>query len=450
MSGRSKEPATAFRSSGKTRESASLPTSSSTKDPIQQRRLGSRFEKGGKTPSEPKKKDYPLHKLAFEGEFEKLKAEIQKKSKLRDFDINYLDGNGNTILHLAIHNKHTAIVKYLLAHPRINPLLDNSLGWSPLQEARASGNKDAVELVYKANQLMVRAEFETRLPMIAAALKSLPDFTMVIKWGLSTWVPLVSRYCPSDTYTIYKKGASLRLDSTLVGFENYEWLRGSVTVIFRGESKGNNFVFLHHDEQRAEYVMSELPEEDTKVLARDIDELMQQPLIHLESNLKLVFTPQNIWSGSQKTAQVAGFDCNLFNLEGLSFSLEQRTGNGTAVCSTTSYDEYQKAAGKLLYEKENISKSSKTFSCTAHLSKDFPLSTSDLLPIFEALAPTNESFARIKQILACDFPEDQFPLKIEIPAFPTVTASVLVESFQEGTVGPDKFEIPADYKKCVS
>jgi len=51
-------------------------------------------------------------------------------------------------------------------------------------------------------------------------------------------VPLVSRVCPSDVCRIWKSGASLRVDVTLLGFENMTWIRGRRSYIFRGDGTG--------------------------------------------------------------------------------------------------------------------------------------------------------------------------------------------------------------------
>lgn len=48
-------------------------------------------------------------------------------------------------------------------------------------------------------------------------------------------VPLVSRVCPSDVCRIWKSGAKLRVDITLLGFENMSWERGRRSLIFKGE-----------------------------------------------------------------------------------------------------------------------------------------------------------------------------------------------------------------------
>lgn len=55
-------------------------------------------------------------------------------------------------------------------------------------------------------------------------------------------VPLVSRVCPSDVCRIWKSGSNLRVDATLLGFENMTWIRGRRSYIFRGDG---NITLLH-------------------------------------------------------------------------------------------------------------------------------------------------------------------------------------------------------------
>jgi septin 4 len=45
--------------------------------------------------------------------------------------------------------------------------------------------------------------------------------------------------CPSDTYKIYKQGCNVRVDTTLVGFDQnvVNWERGNMSFIFKGAGK---------------------------------------------------------------------------------------------------------------------------------------------------------------------------------------------------------------------
>lgn len=43
--------------------------------------------------------------------------------------------------------------------------------------------------------------------------------------------------CPFDTYKVYKRGGNVRVDTTLVGFDNNKWQRGDRTYIFRGQGE---------------------------------------------------------------------------------------------------------------------------------------------------------------------------------------------------------------------
>lgn len=96
---------------------------------------------------------------------------------------------------------------------------------------------------------------EERRPNLVEALNRINDFYMELKWDFQSWgeqfvyfyivfcifcvVPLVSRILPSDICKIYKCGANIRLDTTLVDFSDMRWERGDISFIFNGKAPPN-------------------------------------------------------------------------------------------------------------------------------------------------------------------------------------------------------------------
>lgn len=83
-------------------------------------------------------------------------------------------------------------------------------------------------------------------------------------WNFSSWVPLLARLCPSDTYKIWKKGTSVRVDTTLVGLESLRWIRGDVSILFRVDDVEGPVTYLvdheHQIYQKGGTMADQLPD----------------------------------------------------------------------------------------------------------------------------------------------------------------------------------------------
>ncbi|KAK1603544.1 hypothetical protein QYE76_018862 [Lolium multiflorum] len=129
------------------------------------------------------------------------------------------DAGGDTALHLAVRLRLPSLASALAA-AGADPTLQNHAGWTPLQEALCLGCKDIAAVLLRAHRLAAWAKLRRRAPALSAALRRVQDFYLEVDFHFeSSVVPLLSRAAPSDTYRIWKRGANLRADTTLAGFD---------------------------------------------------------------------------------------------------------------------------------------------------------------------------------------------------------------------------------------
>lgn len=101
------------------------------------------------------------------------------------------------------------------------------------QEAVSSGNADLIRLIMTWRDYQRASARNTGIPDLLNKLKQAPDFYVEMKWEFTSWIPLVSKACPSDVYRIYKSGSNVRIDTTLIGFNGTGWERGNRSYIFQ-------------------------------------------------------------------------------------------------------------------------------------------------------------------------------------------------------------------------
>ncbi|KAJ3160113.1 Ankyrin repeat domain-containing protein 13C [Geranomyces michiganensis] len=143
---------------------------------------------------------------------------------------------GQTPLTLAISLGHADCVRALL-EAGASTIIKNAAGWTAFQEATSYGNRDVMELIYRCRRKELASWLRsTGTNVLKNLARDLGDFYVEMSWSFGSYVPFVSTLCPSDTYKVFKKGRSVRIDTTLVGFESLSWIRGDVSIIFTQDS----------------------------------------------------------------------------------------------------------------------------------------------------------------------------------------------------------------------
>ncbi|XP_054646199.1 ankyrin repeat domain-containing protein 13C isoform X3 [Dunckerocampus dactyliophorus] len=92
--------------------------------------------------------------------------------------------------------------------------------------------------------------------------------------------------------------------------------------------------------------------------------------------------------------------------------------------------------------------SKKNFKATVAMSQDFPLSIDSLLNVLEVIAPFKH-FNKLREFVQMKLPPG-FPVKLDIPVFPTITATVTFQEFRYDEFEESMFSVPNDYKEDPS
>ncbi|XP_062047519.1 ankyrin repeat domain-containing protein 13C isoform X2 [Lepus europaeus] len=388
---------------------------------------------------------YPVHECVFKGDVRRL------SSLIRTHNIGQKDNHGNTPLHLAVMlgNKVTALLRKLK------------------QQSRES--------------------VEEKRPRLLKALKELGDFYLELHWDFQSWVPLLSRILPSDACKIYKQGINIRLDTTLIDFTDMKCQRGDLSFIFNGDAApSESFVVLDNEQKVYQRIHHEESEMETE---EEVDILMSSDIYSATLSTKSIsFTrAQTGWLFREdKTERVGKFLADFYLVNGLvlesrkrrehlseedilrnkaimeslskggnimeqNFEPVRRQSLTPPPQNTITWEEYISAEnGKAPHlGRELVCKESKkTFKATIAMSQEFPLGIELLLNVLEVIAPFKH-FNKLREFVQMKLPPG-FPVKLDIPVFPTITATVTFQEFRYDEFDGSIFTIPDDYKEDPS
>ncbi|XP_032802989.2 ankyrin repeat domain-containing protein 13B-like isoform X1 [Petromyzon marinus] len=255
-----------------------------------------------------------LHRLVWDNRTSALETELNSSRH----DVEEVDPRGRTPLHLAVTLGHIECARLLLKHGA-NVAVENRQGWSVLQEAVSTGDPDMVQLILQHRDYRRVTRRLAGIPELMAKLRKATDFYVEMKWEFTSWVPLVSRVCPSDVYKVWKCGSNLRVDTTLLGFDHMTWQRGKRSFIFKGQDNGAVVLEVDHDRCLVYVETLSLAAPETDALLQAVRPSEAQLLLRLSSpvvsthvntkNIQFERNKSGIWGWrSEKSETINGYE----------------------------------------------------------------------------------------------------------------------------------------------
>lgn len=415
---------------------------------------------------------FPLHFLVWNNQYLELDRELQKK----ELDVERLDPRGRTPLELAVCLGHLESTRVLLRHTA-DPTHSSAQGWSILQEAVSTGDPELVQLVLQYRDFKRATERLAGIPELLSKLRQARDFYVEMKWEFTSWVPLVSKVCPSDVYRVWKSGSCLRVDTTLLGFEHMTWLKGRRSYIFKGGDDGAVVMEVDHEKQvvyTEPLVLS--PRDAPSLLAamqpsqENTAQRLTSPIVSTHLNTRNIAFERNksgIWGWrSEKSEVVSGYEAKVYSATNVELVTRSRTEhlsdqdksrskgsktplqsflgiaeqhtahngsnvsqcasphNPTAITAEEYFNPEFNLNGRDIGRPVELTSKVQKFKATLWLSESHPLSLAEqVTPIIDLMAISNAHFAKLRDFITLRLPPG-FPVKIEIPLFHVLNARV--------------------------
>jgi ankyrin repeat domain-containing protein 13 len=231
---------------------------------------------------------------------------------------------GDTALHLAVRLRLPSLAS-ALATAGADPTLQNHAGWTPLQEALCLECKDIAACLLRAHRLAAWAKLRRRAPALSAALRRVQDFYLEVDFHFeSSVVPLLSRAAPSDTYRIWKRGADLRADTTLAGFDGLRIRRADHSFLFFGDEANaggrrlppGSLLVLHRGRR-------EVHDAFTAAAASGDEDAATSGTAAYRPGLNITsarLVPRTTWLRKEKTENVGEWKARVFDVHNVVFS----------------------------------------------------------------------------------------------------------------------------------
>ncbi|CAL5413730.1 unnamed protein product [Camellia sinensis] len=240
--------------------------------------------------------------------------------------------NRETPLHLAVKLSDEISTEMLMI-AGADWSLQNEQGWSALQEAICNREEGIARIIVRHYQPLAWAKWCRRLPRLIGTMGRMRDFYMELTFHFeSSVIPFISRIAPSDTYKIWKRGANLRADMTLAGFDGFRIQRSDQSIVFLGDGSedgkvppGSLCMISHKDKE----VMNALdgagaPASDAEV-QQEVAAMSQTNIIRPGIDVtEAVLLPQVTWRRQEKTEMVGLWKAKVYDMHNVVVSIKSR------------------------------------------------------------------------------------------------------------------------------
>ncbi|GIX90869.1 ankyrin repeat domain-containing protein 13B [Caerostris darwini] len=418
------------------------------------------------------RREYPLHLCVWHNDYKELEKYLQSS----EHDIEKKDPRGRTPLMLAVTLNHLESARILLRHGA-DVIIENRQGYTIVHEAVSTENAQLLQEVLEKRDFQRYSTRAIGIPDLLSKIQSTPDFYVEIRWEFNSWVPLLSRLCPSDTYKVYKCGSSVRIDTTLLGFYHSKWQRGNRSYIFKGHEDGAVIMEVNHDSRKVFIEqMKVFPAHMMSVMVA-LSPSPEQVALRFAAPIVATYVDtekirfESLKSGllhrkNSKTVLVNGYECRVYvanNVElvtktrtehlsetdkrkykatrsafqsflgimevdernnSMSVTGEVRSPNSGAVTPEEYFDSLVDLRGRDIGRPREVSTKIQKFKGTIWLCENYPISLQEqLIPIIDLMAISNRHFAKLRDFIMHQLPAG-FPIKMEVPLFRVLQARV--------------------------
>ena len=202
--------------------------------------------------------NYPLHRAVLESKLYKIRQIcIGEDCSYFYINIDEADMLGNTALMLAVKLSLHDQAQVLIDHGADPKYRITSVSPSPLEQAIAMEDKSMLYKLVSGYHRELHSNWNDHVEEFSQVLSSMPDFSLNMNWECtSNFIPFIKKFTPSDEYHICKKGRNLKIDLTLVGWEQLKAKRGKLSLLFFG--RHHKVVIFDHKNNSSRELFADL------------------------------------------------------------------------------------------------------------------------------------------------------------------------------------------------